>query len=539
MFIDSNIKVDRDRCLACGECVDRCIMDNLRLSVPPCRQHCPLGLNCQGYVRLLAQGKAEDAAARLRKDTPFGALLGRVCHHPCESHCERGKNPGDGAVHLRAIKRYLAERYPQIVNAPGERAPASGRSVGIVGAGPAGLMAAYQLAAAGNAVTVYERRPRIGGLLRYAIPAYRLPDEVLDAMQAQLEALGVVFKTGMELGGNLGLEQLRADHAACLLAPGLSEAATLPPLASAPAVVSALDLLRGLRSGEALDLPPLKGLASAVVVGGGNTALDAAVSLRKAGVGTVTLLTLEGPHELPVHEEELEEAREAGVLFAHRWGVKGASAAATGLDLELVACLSAFDAQGRFAPSMSEDITRRLHADLVVLAVGQRLEAALRALLPVDNGLLSRASADKAGQVLLFAAGDSSDGPGAVVDALASGKEAARRVQAFLDGAVLSSGRTRFDDDWAARGMVRDYESLPERARGGARCPRPRIPVDARSLSAEVERTFSDEEARREAERCLACGRSFEANQTCWFCLPCEIECPTEALAVQMPYQVR
>ena len=155
MISDLNIKVDPERCLACGNCVDRCIMDNLRLAIGPCRQACPLQINCQGYLRLLAKGREEDAAAHLRQDTPFGEVLGYICNHPCESACQRHTGCHDGAVHIRAIKRYLSERFPAVVAAPAQKAPATGKRAAVVGAGPAGLMAAYELAAAGHDVTLF------------------------------------------------------------------------------------------------------------------------------------------------------------------------------------------------------------------------------------------------------------------------------------------------------------------------------------------------------------------------------------------------
>ena len=181
MISDINIHVDRDLCFACGECVDRCIMDNLRLSLAPCRQACPLDLNCQGYIRLIAQGKEEEAARELRKYTPFGAILGRICSRPCETACEREQSAGDGAVHVRALKRYLADKYPEIVNGPPDaNPPESGKTAAVIGSGPAGLMAAYQLRRQGHQVTVFESGPKAGGFLRNAIPQFRLPSRFVD-----------------------------------------------------------------------------------------------------------------------------------------------------------------------------------------------------------------------------------------------------------------------------------------------------------------------------------------------------------------------
>ncbi len=211
MISDNNIRINRDLCYACGICVDRCIMDNLSLSAAPCRQECPLNLNCQGYIRLIAQGKEEEAAQELRKYTPFGAILGRMCPRPCEAACERDRNFNDGAVHIRALKRYLADNYPDITaSRPAETKPDSGHKTAVIGSGPAGLMAAYQLRAEGHHVDVFEAEDKPGGFLRHAIPSFRLPVEEVDRAVDYLKAMGVAFKTGHAVGHQVRFEELKS-----------------------------------------------------------------------------------------------------------------------------------------------------------------------------------------------------------------------------------------------------------------------------------------------------------------------------------------
>jgi NADPH-dependent glutamate synthase beta subunit-like oxidoreductase len=538
MISDLNIRIDRDLCYSCGLCVDRCIMDNLRLSVAPCRQACPLDLNCQGYVRLLAQGREEEAAQELRKYTPFAEILGRVCSRPCEAACERGASIGDGPVHIRALKRYLAETYPQIVNdPPKDEKPGGGTKVAVVGSGPAGLMAAFQLTLGGHEATVFEASDQPGGFLRTAIPPFRLPPEVLDRAIDQLRQMGVEFKIGKAVGASLGFDDLDSYGAVIVaIGAGASATAGLPGLET-KGVVPGLELLAGLRQGQRPDCTG----KSVLVIGGGNTALDCALACRLDGAQEVRVVSLEARSRMPAYEQELEEAQESGIIIENCWGVRSIQPVqGGGVELDLVRCLSVFDQEGKFAPVLDDSCrVRKTRADLVVTAVGQE----------VDPGKLPREIFDPAtGRIAadsttlqtswnerIFACGDGLTGPSSVVQAMASGREAALSADRFLRGQNLALGR----DDYAVKGLVRDYEALPERKVGGSRQEPGRAPLESRSLNQETELTLNQAQARREAERCLSCGRAFEANKTCWYCLPCEIECPVQALTVRMPYLVR
>ena len=218
MIIESNIKVNRDLCYACGICVDRCILDNLRLSIGPCRTSCPIHMNCQGYIRLLAQGKEKEAAEEMRIYTPFAAILGRVCAQPCENVCEREKV--DGAVHIRAIKRYLSDNFPEIsfqIPALGKK---EGKQIAVVGSGPAGLAAAYELSLLGHTVTVLEAENEPGGALRHLIPSFRLPVSVVDQTIAMLVKMGINFQTGQKVGQDIDFTQLENDFDGIILAIG-------------------------------------------------------------------------------------------------------------------------------------------------------------------------------------------------------------------------------------------------------------------------------------------------------------------------------
>lgn len=538
MISDINIKIDRDLCFACGTCVDRCIMDNLRLSVAPCRQACPLNLNCQGYVRLIAQGKEEDAAKELRKYTPFAGILSRICSRPCEAACERGQTVGDGAVNIRALKRYLDDKYPEITRQTPEMSPGTGLQAVVIGSGPAGLMAAYELRTMCHQVTVLEAQLQTGGLLRYGVPGFRLPHSEIDEATKFLEGMGVEFRLGCQVGKDIEWDELEKNYGAIIVAIGAGRSLPLnAPGGDKEVVVSGLELLAQVKNGQT---PDLSG-KSIVVVGGGNSAVDTAVTCLHCGAPEVRLVCLENPHEIPAYAAELNEARELGVIIENCWGVSRIDRTPVGkLALSLNRCLSVFDAKGNFAPQL--DDTCDLHsieADMVAIAIGQSVESSG---LPANlfDTVTGRFSCDEITRQSrqnpkVFVGGDCAQGPSSVVEAFATGKKAAESAGRYLRGENLSYER----DYYLANGLVTEYQVLPERTAGGPRSEAPLLPLEKRGLNEETELGLNQVEAKREAERCLSCGRSFEFNMTCWYCLPCEIDCPCQALYVRMPYQVR
>ena len=460
MISDISIKVDRDLCFACGICVDRCIMDNLRLSVAPCRQACPLNLNCQGYLRLIAQDKEEEAARELRKYTPFAGILGRICSRPCETACERGRTVHDGAVNIRALKRYLDEKYPEITRRPPEAATGTGHKAAVIGSGPAGLMAAYELAAMGHQVTVFEAKPQAGGLLRCGVPVFRLPISKVDAAVKFLEGMGVEFLCNRRVGKEVAWSELEGNYGAIIVAMGAGRPLGLDvPGEDQENVIPALELLAQAKTGQALDLSG----RSVVVVGGGNTAADTAMTCLHCGAAEVRLVCLESPREMPAYAAELREARELGVIIENGWGVGRIDQTSGGkLALSLNRCLSVFHEQGGFAPLMDDSSgAYSLEADLVAVAIGQTVDPAG---LPAELGdastgrfLCDEITRQSIQNPKLFFCGDCAPGSGSVVEAFATGKRAAESAGRFLLGENLSYQQ----DYYQANGLVTEYQALP------------------------------------------------------------------------------
>jgi len=525
--LTDNIVIDRAKCVSCGVCVETCILDNLRLQLSPCRRACPLELNCQGYVQLIARGREAEALEMVRDKLPFPGILGRICSQPCERACHLGRLDGQ-PVAIKALKRYLAagEKEPA---SPPSPAAGTGARVAVVGSGPAGLMAAHDLALAGHLVEVFEAEAAPGGMLRWAIPEFRLPLEVVEREIGLLEALGVRFTCGVAVGRERTLDQLQASFGAVIVAAGCPEPVRLEVEGRDLAgVQTGLDLLRAVRAGKTPDLG-----SRVVVIGGGNVALDLAETALRLGAPEVRLVCLESPGEMPALPGALEGALNLGLRLDCSWGpvrFLGREGRVSGVELRR--CLSVFDHSGAFNPVFDPADLRTIQADTVLVAVGQRpgQEVYQGANLagnqgPKVDGLTLQSRKEK-----VFIAGDCLTGPGTVVEAMASGRRAAESVDRFLRGEHLSYGR-------AYPGPVET--DFPIEA--GSAPPAPRVALPARAWRGpgdleEAEADLDRAAARQEAERCLSCGLPFGKFRTCWFCLPCEVECPEEALRVEVPY---
>jgi NADPH-dependent glutamate synthase beta subunit-like oxidoreductase/Pyruvate/2-oxoacid:ferredoxin oxidoreductase delta subunit len=486
----------------------------------PCAAACPLGQDVPDQLRLLAQGRARDAAALLLSVNPMPATTGRVCPHPCVAACNRAHL--DGAVDVPGVERAIGDAIltEGIRPRPG---PRLGLRVAVVGAGPAGLGAAHRLALAGAEVTLLARERRPGGLLVTGIPPYRLPRGILNGELARILASGIRFEGGRALGSDAALDDLLREHDAALVAVGRHAPRGLGvPGSRAAGVVDGLALLDAVHRGEA---PPEGEVA--VVVGGGNTALDCARTLVRLG-RKVTVAYRRARADMPAFADEIAEALEEGVAL-EEWAIPAEVVERGGRVrwLRLArARAGAPDASGRPRPEPIPGGEFVIPADLVVVAAGEVLDAAGLPPSIVRDGAVAAGTDGATGVARVFAAGDCLAGGGTVSHALGSGRRAADALLEAL-GAV-----PRPPGPLAARGAS-DEVAGPDRIRPhhfarAAPVRRGRAEVATRLGGGEVRHGFGADAARGEAARCLSCG-------TCTGCDVCWTVCPDRAVVRGAP----
>ncbi len=471
----------------------------------PCTLTCPSNLDVQGYLGLLANGRDREALALIKRDCPFPLSIGRVCPRPCEEACRR--NLVDEPVGIDYCKRYAAD-LDMASSAPYDPplAPRTGKRVVVIGAGPAGLSAAYYLAQAGVAVTVLESEEKAGGMLRYGIPDYRLPQPVLDKEVQSILRLGVELKTGVRLGQDVQLEELRKSYDAVLLAFGAWKGQGLRIEGEdRPGVLIGIDFLREVALGKR----PALGERVAVI-GGGNTAIDSARTAARLGVREVNLFYRRTEVEMPASAAEVGEALEEDVHFYYLVAPMLIQEKGKGLKaLRLIKMqLGEPDASGRRRPLPIEGSDFEVEADTVISAIGQYPDtgplAKTAGLLDGRGTLKCDEDTGRTGVPGVFVAGDLATGADIAIRAIAGGKHAARAILAWFAGAEY-----RRPVEFLSK--KEDFgKPTEEEFKGEVRLAREKMPMsepEARVKSfEEIEQGFSAAQARAEARRCLECG---------------------------------
>lgn len=565
-------KVEKDKCVACGRCVEYCPAGAVKLGqklctkngeieyprvelpdasmwgpekwtedyrdrnrincyptgTAPCKTACPAHIAVQGYLKKAAEGKYTEALELIKRENPFPAVCGRICNRRCEDACTRGTI--DQPIAIDAVKKFIAERdlyaetrfVPQIV--VGSNRGRWKEKIAIIGAGPAGLSCANFLATMGYYPTVFEKNAEAGGMLRYGIPSYKLDKKVIAAEIDIMRELGVEIKTGVEVGKDITIAQLREQgYKGFYVAIGC-QGARRPgvPGDTLEGTTTAIDFLREANTGE----KTISG--KVVVVGGGNVAIDAARVAKRSGAESVTMLSLETEDIMPASQLERSEAREDGVVINPGWGPMELKGDGKVSSIVFKKCVSVFDADKRFNPQYDETQTLSLDADLVVFAIGQTVELKdllkdtkvefFRGVYPVADKLTYQTAEED-----IFVGGDCFTGPKFAIDAIAAGKEAAESLHRYVQHGHMTIGRNRRDFIELDKNniVVESYDNSSRQVAG-----------DDKSLAPfrEYHLTLTEEQVRKETKRCLSCGASVVDPNKCIGCGICTTKCAFDAI---------
>jgi len=490
--------------------------------LPACSHLCPAGNDISKAMDLMARGKLDEAARLWRSGNPLPATLGRVCPHPCESECNR--NAFGGAIAIHTIERFLGDRSFDPSFLP-EKKPATGKTVAVVGGGPAGIAAAYNLALSGHDVEVFDDKPAPGGYLRTGIPDYRLPKEILDREIALVESLGVRFTVNTRVGRDVTLDELRQRFDAVIAAVGFHRSRPLGvPGEDHPHVFNGVHLLERILLGERPELP-----RRMAIVGGGNTAMDVARSLLRLGVEPIVVYR-RSRLEMPAIPAEVDEAVAEGIEF--HFLTAPAAVVTDGDRVTALRCLKMRlgepDESGRRRPVPVEGSEFEIPVEGVVTAIGESADLDFLPE-PAREGWRIAADARFATPVEgVFAAGDAAFGGGTVTAAVGEGRRVAAVVDAWLAGRELPEEAPPVQRLWSRPVTIEKTVHVEQLNRAYfTEVPRPELreldPDERKSSFAEVMEGFTEEEAIAEARRCLVCG-------TCNECCNCLYFCPDVAI---------
>ncbi len=467
-------------------------------SLPPCNKECPAGEDIQGWLFHAESGDYHAAWRHLVRDNPFPAIMGRVCYHSCESQCNRGKI--DSPVGINSVERFLGDeaiRQGWTFDAP---AASSGKHVLVVGAGPSGLSAAYHLARLGHRVTIHEASPMPGGMMRFGIPKYRLPRDVLDAEVQRIVDLGVHIEYGTKVDDILETMQAGGFDAAFLAVGAHIAKRAFIPAGDSAKVLDAISVLRSMEGAE----PPLLG-RRVVVYGGGNTAIDVARTAKRLGATEAIIVYRRTRERMPAHDFEVEEALEEGVMIKWLSTIKQAGDGAITVEK------MALDDKGLPQPTGQFET---LEADSLVLALGQDVDLSLLDKVPglqIADGVVKVDHRMMTGHAGIFAGGDMVPAERNVTIAIGHGKKAARHIDAWLNGGEHVA---------APQPGVASFEKLnPWYYADAPKTVRPMLDMVRRqSTFDEVQGGLDEGTALFEARRCLSCGNCFECDNCYGVC---------------------
>ena len=569
---------DPEKCVACGKCVETCPAGAVRLGqklctkegpiqyphhelpdetqwgedhwnknyknengsiqtwptgTAPCKVACPAHIAIQGYIKMAADGRYADALKLIKKDNPFPAVCGSICRKYCEDACTRGTV--DEPLQIDEIKKFIAEqdmkaehRYvPPMVSCTHEKFD---QKIAIIGAGPAGMSCAYFLAIEGYSPVVFEKEAVPGGMLVNGIPSFRIGKDIVKSEIDVLREMGVEFRCGVEVGKDVTIQQLREEgFKAFYVAVGLQKAAKLKiPGEELKGVLGGLDFLRSVNSGNTKKLS-----GDVVVIGGGNAAIDVARAARRLTKGSVNMYCLEKDEEMPTVPDEKNAGLADGVVINNSWAPKailGEGGKVTGI--ELMRCVSVRDASGKFAPVYDENETITVSCSNVLVAIGQRSEygavlAGTAAETP-DGSLIDHNGVTfQTEEADIFVGGDCATGPKYTIDAIASGREGAVSIHRYVNvGQTLTIHRNlREFKELDKQNITLPAEKFKKPARAEAAIDQNKV------LTMQDDRmTFTEEQIKSEASRCLSCGRSVVDPNKCIGCGICTTKCEFDAI---------
>ena len=575
--------VEKEKCVACGKCVEVCPVGAAKLGqklctkhgeikypkallpdtekwgrdkwdpdyrdhakincyetgTSPCKTACPAHLAVQGYVKMAAEGRYMDALKLIKQDNPFPAVCGAICNRRCEDACTRGTV--DKAVAIDEIKKFIAEkelheehRYvPLCENHEGKQFE---QKIAVIGAGPAGMSAAYYLRTKGYPVTVFEKEKRPGGMLLNGIPSFRLEKSVIEAEIDVLRQMNVEFRCGVEVGKDITIPELRTEgYKAFYVAVGAQGGRLAGvPGEDAVGVQTGVDFLRKINLAEEVEMLPddIRLSGRTVVIGGGNVAIDVARTALRARSESVGMYCLESLAEMPAAADEVAEAREEGIVVWNGWGPKEILADNGKVKgIVLKKCVSVFDGNGRFHPVYDENECITVECENILLSIGQSVEwGELLKDTVVEFNPNGTAKADpvtyQTKEPDIFVGGDVYTGPKFAIDAIAAGKQGCESIHRFVhEGHSLTLGRdlrqfVELDKDDV---VIEEFDNAKRQIPG-------RKAGIAKDSFRDLRSVFTEEQVKAEAARCLGCGATVVDENKCIGCGLCTTKCEFDAI---------